>query len=132
MALALWLIYNVLLALAPVALVCLFLYVKFGKASFVDVVRDGQLYFFCTALAGSAIGDKAKIVGITPPAAGAGSIQEFWLVGFVFIILFSAFAFGMSVSLQLSDNRRLAGTSAIMAATTAMLVAFWRWKYNLL
>ncbi len=130
MALLYWLCYNCVLALLPVVLVAGYLWVTKAPVSLMGIVRDGQLFFYCAALAAAAIGDLLLPRHALPISPMGLAFDVF---GLVLCIILSCWFFGISSGNKgIVDDSRLASISYIFTVGATGLVASVRWSLDLL
>ena len=128
-----WIVYNVILPLLPVPLVYFGFWLLSIKRKVVEIIKDGQLCFFCTTLVAVAIRDLTN-------AYTTASIA--WpLIGLIFILILSTFVYAVAVvgtaagtiaEKDLSSPKRLAGASSLMVFTASVLVILIRWSWRLI
>lgn len=125
-----WLFYNAVIPLIiPIAIVKLFSWLVTKAPNhplkIFAIIKDGQVFFYCTALTASAFENLRKL----PPAFDTSP----WLMGFVLILILSSAAFALGVIAK--DNvqeSKFGWSSACMVAAAIFLVITFRNKAGLL
>jgi hypothetical protein len=129
----LWLVYNAVIPLFPIALVWFISWFLSQPkstppslgASVFSIIKDGQVFFFCTALASAAVGDLGK--------AQKGFESANWIAGLVCVIIIATAAFaGAALNKDAVDQRKVGWSSILAATTTTLLVLISRHKAGLL
>jgi hypothetical protein len=109
MELMYWPLYNCLLALLPIALVSMVLWLSNANVSLAHLVRDSQLFFYAASIAAAAIGDLVKRHN-----QGGGTVQDYfqlWILALMLCIILASFLFGVSAAAKGLSDRRLAWMS---------------------
>lgn len=124
-----WLFYNAVVPLIPIGIVWLISWFLSKSptttATVFSIIKDGQVFFFCTALASAAIGDLAK--------ARAGFDGTYWVIGLLFIVIVSAAAFAAAALAKGNSNEDRVGWSSVLAAmATIVLVLSFRYEAGIL
>jgi len=131
-----WLFYNVVLPLviplATVKVISWFLSKPSGAAktskaaiTIFSIIKDGQVFFYCTALASVAIGDLKRVP--------AGFDTTLWVIGLLAIIILSTVCFAAAVNNKdLVEETRFGWCSVTMAITAILAVADFRINAGLL
>lgn len=112
---AIWLVFNVVLALLPLAVTPLFR--SFTAGGFqVDrrLLRDGELFFFSSSLSAASIGKTFELFLKGEPATNI-----FVLLVLLLTLVFSAICFGGAVSAKINRENGLAIQSAGASAASA-------------
>ena len=122
-----WLFYDLLLSAAPAILVA-FAFWLIGKPKVLEILGDGQLFFFCTALAGTTFGALSE-ANERISAADKGLVQPSQ-AALMFLILFASFAFGTATLAAPDAKPRIAATSFWLSLGTIMLVGSIRIQFN--
>ena len=125
-----WLFYNAVIPLLiPIAIVKLFswLLTKAPKQplKIFGIIKDGQVFFYCTALTAAAFADLKKV-----PAAFDTSP---WLMGFLLLLILSTAAFAVGViAKETVQESRFGWSSVAMALMAIFLVISYRQTAGLL
>jgi hypothetical protein len=120
-----WVFFNVVIPMIPVAIVWfLSWFIKTSQTIF-SIIKDGQIFFYCTALTAVAIGDLQKCP------------KEFntrpWMMGLVTIIILSSGAFAAgAISKNSLVEKRFGWASVAMAIASILTVISFRGKAGLL
>lgn len=121
-----WLFFNAVIPLAPVMIVKVIAWFQraTGKKIF-EIIKNGQIFFFCTALTSGAIGDMGKVpkaIDILP-----------WIIGMLTILILSTVAFAVAANDKTPvDESRFGWSSVAMAFTTIVTVLVFRREVGLL
>jgi hypothetical protein len=126
-----WLGYNCGLALLPIGLVSLFLWMTNVSVSLSKLIRDGQLFLYAAVLAAAAIGDLMKLTESQPKVTAAAMPSPMWTLALVVCIILATFLFGVSACAKNINDRRLALMSYAFTAGSTALVASMRWSLQL-
>jgi hypothetical protein len=117
-----WILFDWLLAIVPAFLVAFAFWMRRQNFHISDILGDGQLFFFCAALAASMFGDLSELGDkLSESQKNDVKLCE---VGIVFVILFSSFAFGAATQAPANAKSRVAETSLWLSVATSFLV-FW-------
>ena len=124
--LAKWLLYDCTFALIPIAGAWFAANWILGKRTVpADVIRDGQLFFYCSTLSAAALGD---VVTVANPIPG----KDYWVFGFIVSIIFATLFYGAAfLSEDQNDKDRVALSSSIFALAATALVGFFRDTYGI-
>ena len=127
-----WLFFNTVIPLIPVGAVKALSWLTAGSAPGVatrktifSIIKDGQIFFYCTALAAVAIGDLPKVpIGFdTTP----------WLMGLLLVIILSTLAFAVAAhSTGTLKEKEYGWCSVAMAVVAVLTVLNFRAKAGLL
>lgn len=128
MELLTWLIYNCGLALFPILLVRIGLWLTNASIPLAKLLKDGQLFFYAATLTATAMGDLTKA---PPQTASATGGFEWWFVGLLGLTLLTTFLFGVTAAATTTNDRRIARTSYACALLATALVAALRWDLHL-
>src|SRR5437867_12394521 len=89
------------------------------------IIKDGQVFFYCTALTAAAFENLKKV----PP----GFDTSTWIMGFVLILILSTAAFAVGVIAKESvEESRFGWSSVFMAIAAILVVITFREKAGLL
>ena len=120
-----WLFYNALIPLSPVLLALVVSWFINNNKTVFDIIKDGQVFFYCTATCSVAIGDLQK----APKDFDGAS----WLTGFVFIMILSTVAFTVGVTNTATVQKNKFGWASVATSiATILVVATFRKKAGLL
>jgi hypothetical protein len=123
-----WLFYNALVPLLPVLFVwgISWLVSDSGKTKKIcEIIRDGQVLFYCTATSSVAMGDLKKV----PQSFDTSP----WLAGFLFILVLSTGAFAIAAhNRDAPKEDKFCLVSVAMAIATILVVVTFRDKAGLL
>ena len=125
-----WLFYNAVIPLlVPVGSVKFFSWLlsKAPKKALeiFSIIKDGQVFFYCTALTAAAFEDLRKVP--------AGFNTTPWVMGLVLILILSTAAFAVGVIAKDSVQESKFGWSSVaMVATAIFVVITFREKAGLL
>src|ERR1700683_279219 len=129
-----WLFYNVVLSLLiPVAVVqgISWLLSKPNSSpprntlSLFGIIKDGQVFFYCTALAAVAVGDLRRVP--------IGFDTTLWVMGLVVIMILSTVCFAVGANNKdLVEEAKFGWTSVAMATAAILAVMMFRTKAGLL
>ena len=125
-----WILYNTVIPLMPIPLVWFEAWIIKAKQRFLDILSDGQLCFYCTAISASAIRDIVT-------KSSENNLKDIFVSGIIFCMILSTFAYAIATINQIdrdkpNDSGRLAWTSISAAVTTTILVAWSRNSLGLL
>lgn len=130
-----WLLYNCIIPLLSVVLVWLVasLSENDGKnRGLFSIVSDGQLYFYCTVISAAAIGD------FVTSCSKTNLSTSIYFGVIILSMIFSTFLYGVTIAWgeteqkNLSNNKKLAWISILIAILTTILVAGFRFSLELL
>jgi len=119
-----WLIYNSVLPLMPVPLVYAGFFVLGARKRVVDIIRDGQLCFYCTSLAAVCLNDIFKSGDIHANAAAG-----IYIAVLIFCMILSTFTYGVAATVTPAgalDEVKLGFISGAAALTTTLVVIYAR------
>lgn len=124
-----WPFFNAVIPLFPVAIVWIiswFLSSVGNPAMKVfSIIKDGQVFFFCTALTSVAIGDLGKVP--------KGFDNTPWVMALLFIIILSTAAFAAAAQNQAAlDQKKFGWCSVAMAVATIGVVLTFRQRAGIL
>ena len=120
-----WLFYNALIPLGPVLFTWVISWLINKNKTIFEIIKDGQVFFYCTATSSVAIGDLQKV-----PENFDGSS---WLVSFIFILILSTVAFAVAVTNNATlQQNRFGWASVATAVATILVVVTFRGKAGLL
>lgn len=133
-----WLEYDCFLAVLPALLVYGFHFLYLAGNKFSQILRDGQLYFYCSALLTTALGDLSRP---ETPAATLKLVHD-WNTGFLMLLLTVSFFFGAgtyysasqahtSPSARATTDLKTAQASVIFALSTTLLVGYFRFRFKI-
>jgi hypothetical protein len=120
-----WLFYDCLLSVVPVGLVWIsFNHILGWPKKWADILRDGQLFFYCSTLAAAAIGDVT--------AAAAFAFREIWISGLICSLLASSIFYGVALASQdWSDKDKVARASWVFALSATAIIGFLRYNRSM-
>ena len=124
-----WLTYNCLLALAPVPMVAIYLWIRDAPVSLVKIVRDGQLFFYSASLSAAAVGD---LLMPRHPLAVSPAGLALCVTGLGVCVFLSTWFFGVSSGAGSINDRKLASLSYTFTLGSTILVASMRSSLDLL
>ena len=119
-----WLFYNAVIPLIiPIAIVKVFSWLLTKAPNpplkIFAIIKDGQVFFYCTALTAAAFEDLKK--------APAGFNTSPWIMGLLLILILSTAAFAVGVIAKNSvSERRFGWYSVFMVAGAILLVISFR------
>jgi hypothetical protein len=116
-----WILYDWLLGLSPAILVPFAFWLVRRSSRTVEIIGDGQLFFFCTALAGAAFGALTEASNKLSEAQKEEVKLCYGVI--VFVILFASFAFGAATQADQGAKPRIAKASLWLSVGTSILVA---------
>ena len=109
-----WLFYNALLPLCPVLFTWVISWFNSNNKTVFEIIKDGQVFFYCTATSSVAIGDLQKV---SRDFDGSS-----WLVGFIFILLLSTVAFAVAIANNATLQQNKFGWASVATAIATILV----------
>lgn len=122
-----WLFFNTLLPLSPIFFVwvCFWLFGK--RKDIFEIIKDGQVCFYCVATSSIAIGDLKK----------ASFNTDMFLIGFIAICLLSTLFYVIAISESAATEKKLqqnrfGKVSVAMVVATVLVVVSFREKAGLL
>jgi hypothetical protein len=121
-----WVIYDWGFAFVPICIVAFAFWIWHRNFQLSDIIGDGQLFFFCTALAASLFGDLSEVRDKL--AAAQRDVAQLCEVGIIFIIVFTAAAFGVATQAPAADKPRIAEASLICSLVTSLFVFYARYQ----
>jgi hypothetical protein len=116
-----WLFFNAAIPLSPVGIVW-FIFWLFSNSSatppkkaqaIFSIIKDGQVFFYCTALTSGAIGDLGKVPN--------GFDTSPWVMVLLFIIILSTVAFAVAAYNKDALEEKKFGWCSVATAITAIL-----------
>lgn len=122
-----WLFYDLLLSAAPALLIPLAFWL-IRKPRSLEILGDGQLFFFCTAIAATTYGTLAET--IEKLSRSQRELVHTCDTALLFLIVFASFAFGTATLADAGAKRRIAETSVWLSVGTAILVGSIRFRFN--
>jgi len=128
MELVTWLTYNCLLALLPVLLVGMVLWLSSASVSLAQLVRDGQLFFYAASLSAAAIGDLVKRHTQAP---NAQDNFQLWIAAMILCVILATFFFGVAAAAKGVNDKRLAWMSYGFTVGCTALVGSMRYALTL-
>jgi hypothetical protein len=122
-----WMFFDIIFALAPVLIIFLVVYMSDDiDAGWHDVLRDGELFIFSTAVAASSIGDVFFEQGTENSAARSAALCTLFIV-----LVLSTALFGMASYRKLKgeglENRRFSAGS-VGCACLAGILSYWSYS----
>jgi len=132
----LWALMNVLLPLLPIVLIAFLSWALQWQKSVIDILSDGQLYFFSTSVCGVFAFDALRYGKLEPSYFAVTFLVEIALVAFYTASCFVAHS-GSSASTpaavnSVSTNRKLAWVSIIVTVSTTSAICYLRSSLGLL
>jgi len=113
-----WLFFNTVIPLVPIGAVKFISWVKTqegsGAKTLFSIIRDGQIFFYSTALAAVAIGDL--------PRVPAGFDIMPWLMCMLLIIILSTLAFAVAADRAIKLKEKEYGWCSLAMAVFAVLM----------
>jgi hypothetical protein len=114
-----WFFFNVAIPLLPVFIVWAASWLTSDRSAnktVFSIIKDGQLFFYCTALTSVAIGDirKAPTALETLP----------WTMGLITIVILSSVAFAIAANNPTAVREGKLGWSSIAMVVAAILTVF--------
>jgi hypothetical protein len=105
---AIWVVFNVVLALLPLAVTPLLKLFSAGGALAFDqtLLRDGELFFFSSTLSAASIGKTFELF-----LRGSQSVNIYTFLGLLLTLLLSAICLGVALSIKI--NRVPTATSTL-------------------
>jgi hypothetical protein len=128
-----WLFFNAAIPLIPILIVWFVSWLlsqpkavpPTNTAKLFSIIKDGQVFFFCTALTSVAIGDLGKVP--------SGFDTTPWVMVLLLIIILSTVAFAVAANNRNALNQDNFGWCSVgTAATTIVVVLDFRQKAGLL
>ena len=121
-----WLIYDWLFAVVPIFLVAFAFWLWRRNFQLADIIGDGQLFFFCTALAASLFGDMSEVR--EKLSADQRNEAQFCEIGIILIIVFASAAFGVATQAPTEAKPRIADASLCFSFLTSGFVFYMRYQ----
>jgi hypothetical protein len=113
-----WLFFNAVIPLIPVGIVWLVFWFLshpgLPSRKIFSIIKDGQVFFYCTALTSVAIGDLGK--------APSGFDTAPWVMALLFIIILSTAAFAAAAYNQSALNETKFGWCSVRMALASIIV----------
>jgi len=132
----LWALMNVFLPLLPIVLIALLSWVLQWQKSVIDILSDGQLYFFSTSVCGVFAFDALRSGKLEPSFYAVTFIGEIFLVTFYtassFVVHSGRFTAAASGVGSAATNRKLAWVSVMMTVFTITAICYARSRLGLL
>lgn len=121
-----WLFFNAFIPLLPVAIVIIInWFQKLEAKKIFEIIKDGQIFFYCTAITSVAMGDLGRVpksFEILP-----------WIMGMLVILALSWVAFAVAANDKSPvDADRFGWSSVATAFATIGLVLSFRYEAGLL
>lgn len=108
-----WLFYNSFLPLSPVLVVWLLSWLSTSPdKSMFSIIKDGQVFFYCAALISVALGEFDKV-------PSTFQYLDLWLMGFLFLLIFSCIAFTAAAHDSSGINHKRYGWISMVTAVSA-------------
>ena len=123
-----WLIYDLLLGAAPAILVPIGFWLR-NHPKTGEILGDGQLFFFCTALAGTTYGALSEVADKVPETQRGG--MKLCYAGLFGLIILATYAFGVAAEADSKAKSRIAYASVWLSVGAAVLIGFMRSYFQL-
>jgi hypothetical protein len=122
----LWVVYGFLVPLLGIVLIRTGFWILGIAKGFSDIIKDGQLCFFCTTVSAATLNDLLK----TPTKAN-GSIVGFGVAALILCMLLATFIFGVAVNqasaITAVAQRKIALMSGFVLLLTIVFTLLFRW-----